>query len=197
MRIWVWILVRLIKSQKVEFLHEKYTYSKVGTGNRVIGQKTYLRRYKSLFLGRNPRFISKFGQLPWSWIRIRIPNTDPAPGHRNHCWSGSATLMRRSWVRLRDLSMHVPDPGSSFLYRSVLDAWNCWLIHPVLRIRDVYPGSRIPDPDFYPSRIPNPGSRISDPGSRIQKQQQKREVKKNKLSYLFMEPQISQNCKLF
>ncbi len=29
-----------------------------------------------------------------------------------------------------------------------------------------------PDPDFYPSRIP-------DPGSRIQKQQQKREVKKN------------------
>jgi hypothetical protein len=34
--------------------------------------------------------------------------------------------------------------------------------------------SRIPDPDFYPSRIP-------DPGSRIQKQQQKREVKKNYL----------------
>jgi hypothetical protein len=32
--------------------------------------------------------------------------------------------------------------------------------------------SRIPDPDFYPSRIP-------DLGSRIQKQQQKREVKKN------------------
>jgi hypothetical protein len=37
---------------------------------------------------------------------------------------------------------------------------------PVLRIRDVYPGSRT-DPDFYPSRIPDPGSRISDPGSRI------------------------------
>jgi hypothetical protein len=34
--------------------------------------------------------------------------------------------------------------------------------------------SRIPDPDFYPTRIPDPGSRISDPGSRIQKQQQKR-----------------------
>jgi hypothetical protein len=33
----------------------------------------------------------------------------------------------------------------------------------VLRIRDVYPGSQIPDPDFYPSRIPNPGSRIPDP----------------------------------
>jgi hypothetical protein len=37
----------------------------------------------------------------------------------------------------------------------------------------------IPDPDFYPSRIPDPGSpRIPDLGSRIQKQQQKRGVKK-------------------
>ncbi len=41
----------------------------------------------------------------------------------------------------------------------------------VLRIRDVYPGSW-----FLP--IPDPGSRISDTGSRIQKQQQKRGVKK-------------------
>jgi hypothetical protein len=39
-------------------------------------------------------------------------------------------------------------------------------LRSVLRIRDVYPGSRIPDPDFYPSRIPDPGSRISDPGSK-------------------------------
>ncbi len=36
----------------------------------------------------------------------------------------------------------------------------------------------IPDPNFYPSRISDPGSRISDPGSRIQKQQQNRGVKK-------------------
>ncbi len=42
----------------------------------------------------------------------------------------------------------------------------------VLRIRDVYPGSRI-------LIFTHPGSRISDPGSRIKKQQQKREVKKN------------------
>jgi hypothetical protein len=34
--------------------------------------------------------------------------------------------------------------------------------------------SRIPDPDFYPSRIPDP------------KQQQKRGVNKNLLSYLFL-----------
>ncbi len=38
--------------------------------------------------------------------------------------------------------------------------------------------SRIPDPDFYPSRIP-------DLWSRIQKQLQKRGAKKNLLSYLF------------
>jgi hypothetical protein len=50
---------------------------------------------------------------------------------------------------------------------------------PVLRIRDVYPGSRILIFTHPGSRIPDPGSRISDPGSRIQKQQQKREVKKN------------------
>jgi hypothetical protein len=40
---------------------------------------------------------------------------------------------------------------------------------PVLRIRDVYPGSRI-------LIFTHPGS---DLGSQIQKQQQKREVKKN------------------
>jgi hypothetical protein len=48
------------------------------------------------------------------------------------------------------------------------------LIHPylaVLRIRDVYPGSRI--------------LIFTHPGSRIQKQQQKRGVKKKVLSYLF------------
>ncbi len=45
----------------------------------------------------------------------------------------------------------------------------------VLRIRDVYPGSRI-------LIFTHPGSRIPDPGSRIQKQQQKRGVEKNLLS---------------
>jgi hypothetical protein len=41
----------------------------------------------------------------------------------------------------------------------------------VLRIREVYPGSRI-------LIFTNPGSRIPDLGSQIQKQQQKRGVKK-------------------
>ncbi len=45
----------------------------------------------------------------------------------------------------------------------------------VFRIRDVYPGSRIPDPDFYPSRILDPGPRIPDLGS---KNSNKRQVKK-------------------
>jgi hypothetical protein len=44
-------------------------------------------------------------------------------------------------------------------------------LDPVLRIQDVYPGSRI-------LIFTHPGSRIPDIGSRIQKQQQKREVKK-------------------
>ncbi len=47
----------------------------------------------------------------------------------------------------------------------------------VLRIRDVYPGSRI-------LIFAHPVSRIPDLGSRIQKQQQKRRVKKKLLSYL-------------
>jgi hypothetical protein len=43
----------------------------------------------------------------------------------------------------------------------------------ILKVSVADPGclSRIPDPDFYPSRIPNLGSRI-------QKQEQKRGVKK-------------------
>jgi hypothetical protein len=40
--------------------------------------------------------------------------------------------------------------------------------------------SRIPDPDFYPSRIPDPGSRIPDP-----KTATKDRGEKNLLSYLF------------
>ncbi len=54
--------------------------------------------------------------------------------------------------------------------------------------------SQIPDPDFYPSRIPDPGSRISDLGSRISdpgsripdpKTAMKNRGEKKLLSYLF------------
>jgi hypothetical protein len=37
----------------------------------------------------------------------------------------------------------------------------------MLKIRDVYPGSRNLNFTHPGSRIPDPGSRISDPGSRI------------------------------
>ncbi len=60
----------------------------------------------------------------------------------------------------------------------------------VLRIRDVYPGSRI-------LIFTHPGSRIPDLGSQIQKQLQKRGVKNFLLSKIFLQPQISQNVKLF
>jgi hypothetical protein len=36
----------------------------------------------------------------------------------------------------------------------------------VLRIRDVYPGSRIPDPDFYASRIPDPITATKERGEK-------------------------------
>jgi hypothetical protein len=42
-------------------------------------------------------------------------------------------------------------------------------------------GMFIPDPDFYPSRISEPGSRIPD-----QKTATKESIEKNFLSYLFM-----------
>jgi hypothetical protein len=46
----------------------------------------------------------------------------------------------------------------------------------VWRIRDVYPGSRIPDPDFYPSRIPDLGSRIPDPKTATKERGEKKFV---------------------
>jgi hypothetical protein len=62
----------------------------------------------------------------------------------------------------------------------------------VLPIRDVYPGSRIPDPDFYPSRIPDPGSWIPDPKTGRKERGEKKFFVKH-----FFAAQISQNVKLF
>jgi hypothetical protein len=60
--------------------------------------------------------------------------------------------------------------------RSAHNGHHCFntVYEVVMGISVADPGclSRIPDPDFYPSRIP-------DLGYRIQKQQQKRGVKKN------------------
>jgi hypothetical protein len=48
--------------------------------------------------------------------------------------------------------------------------------------------SRIPDPEFYPSRIPDPGSRIPDLGSRIPdpKTGRKERGEKNFFSNIFL-----------
>jgi hypothetical protein len=66
----------------------------------------------------------------------------------------------------------------SRLFTTVCTLWKSSL-EAVWRIRDVYLGSRI-------LIFTHPGSRISDPGSRIQKQQQKREVKKKISCHTFL-----------
>jgi hypothetical protein len=47
---------------------------------------------------------------------------------------------------------------SAQIHRRVMLPFSSAYYFPVLRIQDV-----IPDPDFYPSRISNPGSRIPYP----------------------------------
>ncbi len=88
-------------------------------------------------------------------------------------WAGAAQLRSSS-----NSSRNHTFPARSLLY-TMTHAYPClepfrrsrprlvsvWA--PVLRIRDVYPRSRIPDPDFNPSWITDHGSRISDLGSRI------------------------------
>jgi hypothetical protein len=60
------------------------------------------------------------------------------------------------------------------------------LFHENFNMLSKIPVWRISNPDFYPFRMPDPGSRIPDLGSRIQKQQQERGVKHNFLcSYKF------------
>ncbi len=59
-----------------------------------------------------------------------------------------------------------------------------------MRAKDNF--SRGPRSDSISVADPGCLSRIPDLGSRIQKQQQKRGVTKNFLSYLFLQPQISQ-----
>jgi hypothetical protein len=65
------------------------------------------------------------------------------------------------------------------LLESLTSAPNLKFFMEILSVADPGCLSRIPDPDFYPSRIP-------DLGSWIQKQQQKRGVKKIFMSCLFM-----------
>ncbi len=72
---------------------------------------------------------------------------------------------------------------------------NNWFFHRHIEIDCLFfsvadPGclSRIPEPDFYPSRIPDLGSRITDP-----KTVTKERGEKNLLSFVFFSQKISQN----
>ncbi len=61
--------------------------------------------------------------------------------------------------------------------------WNRFPVCSACSVADPGCLSRIPDPDFYPSRILDPGSRISDPGS---KNSNKRERWKKNSCYTFL-----------
>jgi hypothetical protein len=64
------------KSKKVEFLHEK------------VGQKSYIRRYKSLFERKKTRFDHKFWTISMLLDPIRI--SDPYQIH----------IEIKSWIRI-------------------------------------------------------------------------------------------------
>ncbi len=72
---------------KVKFLHENIIKVPVGNRSKNIHTKE-----------PKPSLFVNFGQYPYSWIRIRIPNTNPDPKQPNECgsrWtgSGSTTLL--------------------------------------------------------------------------------------------------------
>jgi hypothetical protein len=76
-----------LKSQNDEFLHEKCTENSLKVKN--ISKKAQ---------GRKPGLFVNFGKFPYSWIRIRIPNTVSDPGQPNQCRSGSTTLISSDFV---------------------------------------------------------------------------------------------------
>ena len=70
-----------LKSQKVEFLHEKYRILYVEKRSQNITRKVFS---KAFWKGRKLGLFVNFGKFPCYWIRIRIPNTDPDSGQPNH-----------------------------------------------------------------------------------------------------------------
>jgi hypothetical protein len=84
------------ESEKIEFYMKNLTVLKVGKRSKKI---PYLRRYKSLF-GRKPGLFVNFGLLPCSWIRFRLPNTDPDPRYPHECGS--------RWIRIYNTALNYP-----------------------------------------------------------------------------------------
>jgi hypothetical protein len=114
----------------------------VGTGNKSLN----IRLYKSLFERQITRFtiFVDFGQVAFSWIRIRIPNTDSDPGtaKMNADACGSDSLHCRglqpecqvNWMKFLKQLNSVADPGclSRIQLFSIPDP-NC--LHSGSRIR--------------------------------------------------------------
>ena len=96
------------------------------------------------------------------WIQIRndplgrIQILDPDPKSENIS-KGFATLLFK----------YMSELPKSTIRKYKMKTFN-WITMVTGSVADPGCLSRIPDPDFSPSRIPDPGSRISDPGSRIQ-----------------------------
>jgi hypothetical protein len=80
---WIRILVRLLNNEKLNFKFYMKNIFQVGDQPESITTKVQ----KPVVKGNKPGLIVNFGQFPFSWIRIRIPNTDPDPGQPNLCGS--------------------------------------------------------------------------------------------------------------
>jgi hypothetical protein len=113
------------------------------------------------------------GAVSWGWMRSTRPPTW-RPGSPSSSWPRIGRSSYSTW-RYGD--------GEAFL--SNLEYGTQYIANLSLNMCGggsvADPGclSRIPDPNFYPTRVP-------DLGSRTQKQQQKRGVKKNLMLFLFL-----------
>jgi hypothetical protein len=93
--------VRLCR-HKYEFLLKN-----IGITKWVIGHKAYLHRYKSL--SQISGLFVSFWSISYSWIRIRIPNTDLDPGIRIQCRSLRIPIYNAPMIYaklLKTLSIH-------------------------------------------------------------------------------------------
>jgi hypothetical protein len=76
------ILVRLLSHKKLNF----YMKNIFQVGNRPKNiHPNFYEGTKAFLKGRKPDLFVNFGQLPCSWIRTHIPNTDPDPRQQNEC----------------------------------------------------------------------------------------------------------------
>jgi hypothetical protein len=61
----------------------------------ILKVKNTLTKLQKPFERQEARFFENFGQFQCSWIRIRIPNSNP--GQPNECGSGS-TILRQTHI---------------------------------------------------------------------------------------------------